>query len=127
MIGASGRALVNSTTILITDDNKTLIKIGLACGEQSFSGARMYLTTSNALAGFQEVVSSLGGEPAVLLEVFRFKAEDLESPSKLLPMGNVIELFNSASRRGACRYSPRVVAAKKSLLHAFQSSRIRSA
>ena len=73
----------------------------------------MYLTTSNALAGFQEVVSSLGGEPAALLKAFGFKAKDIESPNNLLPTGKVIELFHSASIQTDCEYFGLLLAAQQ--------------
>ena len=73
----------------------------------------MYLTTSNAFTGFKEVVSSLGGESAVLLEAFGFKADDLTNPNNLLPTGKVIELLNSASRQTDCEYFGLLLAAQQ--------------
>ena len=73
----------------------------------------MYLTTSNALAGLQEVVSFLGGEPAVLLEASGFKVDDLECPNNLLPMGKVIELLKSAAVQTDCEYFGLLLAAQQ--------------
>ena len=73
----------------------------------------MYMTTSNACAGFNEVVLSLGGDPDALLKVSGMKSEDLANPNKLLPTGKVIELFNSAEMQTRCEYFGLLLAAQQ--------------